>query len=88
MTPRLIRLLLAPLLLWAAHFFIGYGLALALPGSALLDPLILVLTLAAEAALAWLWLAAGKFDTHRMIARQAIVLGAFAIAWQGLVILF
>ena len=88
MTPHLIRVLIAPLLLWAAHFFIGYGFALALPTSAMLDPLILALTLAAEGALAWLWLATRKLETYRSIARHATTLAAIAIAWQGLVILF
>lgn len=88
MTPRLIRLLLAPLLLWAAHFFIGYGFALALPSSGMLDSLILALTLAAEGALAWLWLVARELETHRIVARHATILAAIAIAWQGLVILF
>lgn len=88
MTPRLILLLLAPLLLWAAHFFAGYGLALALPGSALLDPLILVLTVAAEAALVWLWFEARQLGSLQTIALQATLLGGLAIAWQGLVILF
>lgn len=88
MTPRLIRLLLAPLLLWAAHFFIGYGFALALPRSAMLDPLILALTLAAEGALAWLWVVTRQLKTHRTIARRATILAAIAIAWQGMVILF
>ena len=88
MSPRLIRLLLAPLLAWAAHFFVGYGLALALPTSPLLDPLIVALT-AVMLGLLWLaWRRTADLETHRAVARQATILAALAILWQGLVVLF
>ena len=80
--------LLAPLLIWAGHFFIGYGLALVLPASALLDPMIAALTLLAFIVLWWLWRAVPKAGLRRAGARQAILLSALAIFWQGLVVLF
>ncbi|MDQ3074319.1 MAG: hypothetical protein M3Q88_01725 [Pseudomonadota bacterium] len=88
MPPRTLRLLLAPLLVWTVHFFGGYGLALALPTSALLDPLIVALTILAEAVLIWLWQIALGLARHRAIARKAIAIAAIAVAWQGLVVLF
>ncbi len=88
MSPLRLRLLLAPLLAWTVHFFGGYALALALPTSALLDPLIVALTVAAEGALWLLWRRTASLGADRVIARQAIVIAALAIAWQGLVVLF
>lgn len=88
MSPPLIRLLLAPMLAWAVHFFGGYGLALALPTSALLDPLIVALTVVALGALWLVWRRTASLGTHRATARQAVTIAALAISWQGLVILF
>ncbi len=88
MTPTHIRWLLAPLLLWAGHFFIGYGFALALPTSALLDTLIVALTVIAVGALWWVWRKAATLGPHRATARQAVLIAAAAVAWQGLVVLF
>lgn len=88
MSPRLIRLLLAPMLAWAAHFFGGYALALALPTSPLLDPLIVALTAAALGALWLVWRTTASLGSHRTIARQAVIVAALAISWQGLVVLF
>ena len=88
MSPRLIRLLLAPLIAWTVHFFGGYGLALALPTSAWLDPLIVALTVAMLGALWLVWRRTAPLETHRLIARQATIIAGLAIFWQGLVILF
>lgn len=73
---------------WAVHFFGGYGLALALPTSALLDPLILGLTVAMLAVLWIVWRRTANVGSHQAITRQAVVIAALAISWQGLVILF
>ena len=88
MPPLPVRLLLAPLLVWTVNFFGGYGLALALPTSALLDPLIAVLTACAMGALWLLWRRSASLGSNRALARQAVTISALAIAWQGLVILF
>ena len=88
MSPRLIRLLLAPMVAWSIHFFGGYGLALALPTSALLDPLIIALTVMMLGALWLVWHRTAHLKTHRSVARQATIIAALAIFWQGLVILF
>ena len=88
MSPRLIRLLLAPMLAWTVHFFGGYGLALALPTSPLLDPLIVALTVVLLGALWLVWRRTAALTAHRTIARQAVMVAALAITWQGLVVLF
>lgn len=88
MAPPTIRLLLAPMAAWAAHFFLGYGLALALPASALLDPLIVALTVVMMGLLGLVWRRSAALATHRRIARQTVIIAALAIGWQGLVILF
>ncbi len=88
MSPQLIRLLLAPLLAWTVHFFGGYGLALVLPTSALLDPLIAALTVAVLGALWLVWRRTARLGPQRAIARQAVTIAALAVSWQGLVILF
>ena len=88
MSPHVVRLLLAPLLAWTAHFFGGYGLALALPTSALLDPLIALLTAAALGALWLVWRRTATLGPERAIGRQAVLIAALAVSWQGLVILF
>ncbi len=88
MSPRLIRLVLAPMLAWTVHFFGGYGLALALPTSALLDPLIALLTAATLSALWLVWRKTASLGPQCAIARKAVTIAALAIVWQGLVILF
>lgn len=84
----LVRALLVPMSAWAAHFFLGYGLALALPTSGLLDWLILSLTIGVEAFLFLTWRRSATLGADRMLVRQSVFIAALAVAWQGLIILF
>lgn len=79
---------LGALLVWAAHFFAAYGLALVLPEARVVKPMIIVGTLAALAALAFLSRAVRQCARHQRVGQQSLLLAALAIAWQSLVALF
>jgi hypothetical protein len=76
------------LVVWAAHFTLSYGLALVLPDARILDPMIIMVTLAALALLALLFRRAATAAKRKRIAQQSLLIAAIAIAWQSLVALF
>ena len=76
------------LVVWAAHFFVAYGLALLLPDALVLRPMIIVATLAALIVLALLLRSALLTARQPGIGKQSLLIAAIAIAWQSLVALF
>jgi hypothetical protein len=87
-------LLLGGLLVWAAHFFLLYGIASVFPGQALAEILSLVATIpavAADAALLWLALVrkperfADEFGRWQLgLAAAGALLSLVAVIWQTL----
>lgn len=77
------RALLA-LAAWAVHFFVAYGVMLALPHAAIVGWVTLGLGLACLAFLAW----NARRAALNGLVRSASFLSAIAILWQSLVGLF
>ncbi len=75
---------LAALLAWVLHFFLAYGLMLALPESRSVAWLTIGLGLACLAFLAWIV----RSTPRSPVVLSAALLAAVAIAWQSIAGLF
>lgn len=83
---RVWKLALAPLLIWTLHFFLAYGLMLAMPDAAVVPWLVVVLGLLCLGGLFLVYRQAGSAKETRIL--PAIFLAAVAVIWQSLVAFF
>jgi hypothetical protein len=78
------RRALRALAAWAVHFFVAYGLMLALPNAAIVGWLTLGLGLFCLAFLAWNARSSARHGT----VMTATIVSALAIVWQSIVAFF